>query len=69
MSLGIDLGVVAQFVVDADAFLTGVARQLDAVDGEHGSFDEALRIAGHEHLSTQRFDWFAQRAEIKLRAS
>ena len=50
------LGPVAQFLVGAAALLAGVAGQLDAVDGEHVAPDQALGIAGHQHLGKERLD-------------
>ena len=39
------------------------AGQLDAVGGEHVSPDQALCIAGHQHLAEQRLDMAAKAAD------
>lgn len=53
-------GAVQQFGVGTATLLAGVAGKFDAVDGEHIASDEALRVAGHEYLTEQRLDLFAQ---------
>jgi hypothetical protein len=56
------LSAVAQLGVRARALLAGVGRQLDAVDGEHLSADQAQAVAGQQHLRKQRLDLLAQLA-------
>jgi hypothetical protein len=51
---------MAQFLMGAAALFAGVGGEFDAVDGEHLATDQALRIAGHQHLGKQWLDLLAK---------
>lgn len=54
------IGAVAQLRVRAASLFAGVGGQLHPVDGEHLPPDQALPVAGDEHLREQRQDLLAQ---------
>ena len=47
---------MAQRLMGAAALFACVAGKLDAINGEHLASDQALGIAGHQHLAEQGFD-------------
>ena len=65
---GFQLGGLAFEVGTGAALgLAGVARQLDAVDGEHLAADQSLPVADVEHLGEELGDVVAQRRTRRRR--